>query len=1434
MLVEAHDLLTPTQDPEQNRPGQLIAAARTLSTALPMGMQVTKPRIKAAMNAAFGGTDAEGAWQWRDAWNACEIALSLHLLRFGPVMGLGRRTPRAVAAELEELQNLFPTQTVRSEEQIRFQQFSTPASYGYLASAALQLTEHDLVLEPSAGLGGLATFARLRGSRVILNELAVDRSGALALMMGQEVTAFDAASIDDRLDPKFKPTAILMNPPFSVSATRGAHRGTSSDHVLSAMRRLHQGGRLSAIVQGGLCPSKEWARGFYAKVLEQGSILLNAEVSGAVYKKHGTTIDTRLLVIDKDGEGRSADTVRCESLGELAEHIGVLPERLAMEEGRPLNVMPLQATPRAPQKTVVPRIKPRPTAEPVDDVVPIRYTERRGQDEKNNGDGLYQRYRVRRIDIEGAAEHKSPLTQSASLAGVTPPLPSYEPTMPSSVLSEGLLSDAQLETVIYAGEAHARLFDGRYAWNQETDRLEQVSDQHGDGRQVRCGFFLGDGTGVGKGRQVAGVILDNWLQGRKRAIWLSKTESLLEDAKRDWTALGGRASDIHLLKTWKPSEGIGLEQGIIFLTYASLRSISRSGERRIDQLIDWAGESFEGVIAFDEGHEMAGALGGEGSRGKTKGSAQGRAGVELQGRLLGARVLYVSATGATVVENLAYAVRMGLWVGSGAPFKDAAGFAENMHQGGVAALEMVCRDLVALGLYISRNLAFEGVEYEMLEHQLTDQQRGMWKVFAEAFQVLHQNLQKTLEAIGVVDEKGGCINGNAKGQAISAFEGMKQRFFGALLTACKMPTLIADIEKELDRGHSVVVQIVSTGEAALERKLGEVSKEELAERGIDVSPKEAIMDYLLHAFPVQAHEERADENGRVFTVPMTDGEGRPVMSQEALRIRGALLEKMGWLPAITTALDQLLWHFGAENVAEVTGRSRRILKRRTEGCEEILVDKRGARAGEAETTAFMTGQKRILAFSSAGGTGRSYHADLSQPNQDRRTHYLLEPGWRADAAVQGLGRTHRTNQASTPLFKPVVTDVKGEKRFSSTISRKLDSLGALTKGERKTGGQGLFRAEDNLESPEARDALRGFLNFIRLENIQEIPCRRFEDMTGLKLVNNDGSFREELPPIRQFLNRILALPIDDQNAVFDQFERMIRQYVEAARANGTLDVGLEVIKAESLKVESDDLLTTDKLSGAETRLVQIKRKQKAVKRTIEDVEARHPGAALMVNQQSGRAAFVIPWDDWTPADGHTIERVRLIRPSEHLDSVVATEEFEKSMWRHVNREAFLRAWQKEWAELPAFDEDRFALVVGLVLPLWPVLPKTGAQVFRLTSDDGRSYLGRMVEMDRAATLAETFNKSLVTVSPDELAGALLDGREIAIGKLKLREARVMHDLRYEVVGAQPQDVLSLKAAGCFSELIAYQTRMFVPKRRSALTDVLKKLTERFGATVPVS
>lgn len=321
-----------------------------------------------------------------------------------------------------------------------------------------------------------------------------------------------------------------------------------------------------------------------------------------------------------------------------------------------------------------------------------------------------------------------------------------------------------------------------------------------------------------------------------------------------------------------------------------------------------------------------------------------------------------------------------------------------------------------------------------------------------------------------------------------------------------------------------------------------------------------VLDYLAHSFPTQLYEPYTDSEGNLSSRPVYR-DGQPVESREAAARRDELIERLASLPPVPGALDQIVQRFGTDMVAEVTGRSRRIIRKG----DRLAVENRAPSANLAETAAFMDDQKRILVFSDAGGTGRSYHAELSARNRRLRVHYLLEPGWKADAAIQGLGRTNRTNQAQPPLFRPIATDVKAEKRFLSTIARRLDTLGAITRGQRQTGGQGLFRPEDNLESTYARNALRQLYLLLVRGKIEGCSLDRFEAATGLKLMDSNG-IKDELPPITTFLNRLLALTIELQGILFTAFEQLLDAKVQGAIASGIYDVGLETLTAESFVV----------------------------------------------------------------------------------------------------------------------------------------------------------------------------------------------------------------------------------------------------------------------------
>jgi hypothetical protein len=1034
-------------------------------------------------------------------------------------------------------------------------------------------------------------------------------------------------------------------------------------------------------------------------------------------------------------------------------------------------------------------------------------------------DALYEKYGLQAIRISGSQAHPTRLVQSAAMASVAPPKPSYRPHLSANIVSGGLLSDAQLESIVYAGEAHSDFLAGSWMVDDTFDVVSAAREDAENAFRFRRGWFLGDGAGAGKGRQVAGILLDNWLKSRRRAVWVSKSDKLIEDAQRDWSALGMERLLVTPLSRFRQGTWIRLSEGILFTTYATLRSDER-GEKasRVKQIVEWLGSDFDGVIIFDESHAMQNAAGGKGERGDQAASQQGRAGLRLQHALPNARVVYVSATGATTVHNLAYAQRLGLWGGENFPFATRAEFVEAIEAGGVAAMEVLARDLKALGLYAARSLSYEGVEYELVEHQLTDEQIRIYDAYAGAFSIIHNNLDAAMEAANITG-KSGTLNAQAKSAARSAFESAKQRFFNHLITAMKTPSLIRSIERDLEAGHAAVVQIVSTGEALMERRLAEIPTEEWGDVQVDITPREYVLDYLAHSFPVQLYEPFTDSEGNLSSRPVYR-DGQPVACREAVARRNRLIEKLASLSPVPGALDQIVQRFGADVVAEVTGRSRRIVRKG----DRLRVENRAGSANLGETQAFMDDAKRILVFSDAGGTGRSYHAELSAKNRRLRVHYLLEAGWKADAAIQGLGRTNRTNQAQPPLFRPIATNVKAEKRFLSTIARRLDTLGAITRGQRQTGGQGLFRPEDNLESHYARDALRQLYHLLVRGKVEGCSLGLFEDATGLKLTDANG-IKDELPPITTFLNRLLALTIDLQNVLFTAFEQLLTARIEGAIASGAYDVGLETLRAESFIVTDRRTIYAHPGTGAETRLLTITQRERNQPVTLIEALDRlcDRRAVLLINERSGRTAVQVPAPSLMLDDGEIERRVRLIRPMEAHN--VPLKMMAESHWVEADREAFAAAWQAELADVPEFTDSTIHIVAGLLLPIWKRLPNEGTRVYRLQTDAGERIIGRRVSPAWAAGAAATGAPAL---TPDQAFAALMDGRtilDLAEG-LQLRRVRVMGASRIELSGFTDAMLDRLRADGLFHEIISWKLRMFVPTDASGVT-VLANALERF-------
>jgi hypothetical protein len=584
---------------------------------------------------------------------------------------------------------------------------------------------------------------------------------------------------------------------------------------------------------------------------------------------------------------------------------------------------------------------------------------------------------------------------------------------------------------------------------------------------------------------------------------------------------------------------------------------------------------------------------------------------------------------------------------------------------------------------------------------------------------------------------------------------------------------------------------------------------------INCDCKEYVIDYLAKSFPVRLMAVFTDENGNPRSEPMSDEQGAPVLCRSALAARDRMIEQLCALPPIATALDAIIERFGVDQVAEVTGRTRRLIAGR-DGRQKL--QSRSPRANVAETQAFMDGAKRILIFSDAGGTGRSYHADLAAKNQARRVHFLLEPGWRADAAIQGLGRTNRTNQASAPLFRPVTTDVRGERRFISTIARRLDSLGALTRGQRQTGGQNLFDPADNLESIYAKEALHRWFGLLFTGKLEAVGLSRFQELTGLKVEAPDGSMVDDLPTIQRWLNRILALPIALQNTIFDEFLGLVEARVDAARQAGTLDLGLESIAVEDFAMLSNTLLRTDPLSGATTHLLELEITRALKPLTLKRLEGLHDidgqRRRPMRNARSARVGLLVPARSILADDGTRVTRFELLRPLKR--SHMTVDQLDESSWEDIGIEAFRKAWNAEVEEArTSCKRERLYLATGLLLPVWDKLPADFVRVSRISASDGRALLGREVPVPCVPELCRVLGlEREQTLSAEDIVQSVLaTGRAMEITareQLLVKRSLVNGVQRLELTGWSVARLDWYKAQGCFTEIIRYQTRLFVP------------------------
>lgn|GEM_PF-140677 len=1489
----------PPSPTEERMMGDTVKAARAImakvDAALVNQETFTREQLMKWGEEAYGGTIATGAFTWKDLFDAMELGINRYLGQgqriYDPSRPMILDARDAITRIREHVLDRIPSQRgFRTKEMDEFQQFSTPPDLAYLMAWVANIRPGEIVLEPSAGIGGLAVFAKNAGAKVYVNEFSQRRASLLRQMGFEQVFTENGEQIHNILPEYVKPTVIIMNPPFSATAGRVQGQRSPENlirHISQALSRLEPGGRLVVLTGKGLFGESKTFNEWLDNIDVTNDVIADITISGEKYKKYGTTYDNRLIVIDraKSGAKLIQEEVRdikdavafLKGVRDARNSVTEQPSAQPGSEEVPQGPRPVDAVlPPAGGGTVergqgAAQQRPGSVRPPVlrgdggtgtetglesapegrgsggperaaDDqggrtgveggrsadehaggsallatepALTIQQTEEYTDEDLESGN-VFEEY-TPSIKIEGAQPHPAELVESAAMATVKAPKTRYVPNIDKNLAETGALSDVQLEAITMAGQAHGEILGSGVNLDAQGNVATSGSQENSTFHTFRKGFFIGDGTGVGKGREIAGIILDNWNQGRRKALWISQNTDLIHDAKRDLRALGMDPNLVIDYAGVKLGQPIKQKEGILFISYDTLK-YKKGTVRRIDPIVAWAGQEFDGVIAFDESHNMGNALSTKGKRGTKKPSMKAIVGVELQSRLYNSRVVYASATGATEVVNLSYCDHLGLW-GKGTPFSNKRNFIEQISGAGIAGMEMIAQGLKAMGSYIARNLSFDGVKYETIEHELTENQKALYDEMARSWQIVLQNIHAALQATGVTGttHTGQVVtkNGNARKNVMGAFWGAHQRFFNQIITSMQTPTVIKAIEKNLADGDAAVVQLVNTNEAQTDRAMAKREEGERLE-DLDLTPREGLMNYLENSFPVQQYEEYTDDNGNVRSRPVLDSKGNPVVNREAVAMRDALLRKLGMLKVPDAPLDMIVRHFGIEKAAEATGRSKRLVdKVNGEGEKERVVQRWSKAKGLNDIHAFMNDKKQLLVFSDAAGTGRSFHADKTEKNQRLRHHYLLQPGWRADRAIQGLGRTHRSNQKQPPYVHLVTTNLKGQKRFISSIARRLEQLGSLTKGQRDTATQGIFKLKDNLENSHARQAFIRLIHTVFRGGIENFSMAEFEQETGMSLTDDQGQLREEIPEITQFLNRLLSLTVDRQEMVFDAFDAHLDQIIEKAAADGTLDAGMETILAKGAKRTREEIVYTGP-QGEQTTYNEIEISEDAV--TIDFPTSKLWAASgYVVNKKSGVVWAAnrerITTDTGT---GEVTAVVTLTSPRGTVHVVEAKDLNDQEKYDRIDGVAQAEAiWREQHDKVPRTKTRKIHLITGALLPIWDRLPQEHVRVMRLKLDTDEKLLGRLIPDKSLNDVLKKLNvdKSTAAYTPEQAVNAVLDnGETIRLANdWTLKRVKTQGMDRIEITGETLwRFETQLEQSGALIERISYRTRAFVP------------------------
>ena len=715
------------------------------------------------------------------------------------------------------------------------------------------------------------------------------------------------------------------------------------------------------------------------------------------------------------------------------------------------------------------------------------------------------------------------------------------------------------------------------------------------------GFIIGDQTGVGKGRVVAGMIKYALING-KIPFFVTQAPNLYSDMIRDLDAIGmtdelgldtakpkilitnrdetipytlvrkvnGEKTETKLnlksatslklidafFKKMQENESIG-EYKVIFTTYKQMATRNGKVTERMRFIQQFGAGNY---MIFDESHG-AGGSGGAPSRGKKSETGE----TEIPGTAGFVRKLVNNAFG-TFFSSATYAKRpdvMDLY--SSTDMKLAVNkiseLADAIKNGGIPMQQVVANMLTQAGQYIRRERTFAGVAYNTQETKVDKQTAENMATsmrdilaFSREKEIVVKAMQKEM------DKRGEKIGGSGEKTSITSvnFGSTMHNLIDQMLLSLKAKESVSHAIERLKANEKVVMTVSNT--------MGSFLKDYADEMGlatgdsVDLSFKDLYKRYLEKQRIIKIKPPGKTSLPREYR--LTDNDLGPALVQKYKDIEN-FIDNAGFGSAPISPIDYM--HAELQKAGyktdEITGRSM-VLSYANE--KPVLTSRKSdIRQRVNAVDSFNNGKVDVIILNQAGSTGLSLHASSEFDDTRKRHMIIVQAEKNIDIHMQMLGRVHRTGQVLVPSYSQMMADIPAELRPAAVLLKKMASLSANTTASRKSAvsAEGAVDFMNDYGGQVAQEYLRD--NRDVYEAIGEV----------VDLVENPTEGDEE--DIRKLTGYIPLLPIKQQEEIYKDLIERYNDLIERENSMGSNKLEAQAVDLDAKTIESKQI-TEDK------------------------------------------------------------------------------------------------------------------------------------------------------------------------------------------------------------------------------------------------------------------